>query len=195
KAIYYLFSSLLLLSLFSRAQAQDKSYPNESSEQHPFGQAHPEAPPQIKDWQALIGECDCESISRKQDQTWAEPVPMIWRFKYIMDGKAIQDETLKEDGAHSGSIRQYNPDSAAWYVHYYSSSAASNRLSSWKGGKQANGDIVLYMPQKAPNGMDGFYKITFSEISEAGFKWQGAWVSPDESFVLPTWKINCTKRQ
>jgi len=55
--------------------------------------------------------------------------------------------------------------------------------------------MVLYKEQKAPNGMAGFYKITFSEMTEDGFKWSGDWVNPDESIVYPTWKIECIKRK
>lgn len=187
-----IFTLLLFASFIFQLNAQD--YPNEPNAQHPFGQPHPEAPEQIKDWSALIGECNCKSISRNPDRTWADTVDMVWRFKYIMDGLAVQDETLKADGAHSGSIRQYNADSSAWYVHYYSSSIATPKLSTWEGGKQANGDIVLYKDQQAPNGMDGFYKITFSNISKDGFDWLGEWVTVDESFKYPNWKIHCVKQ-
>jgi hypothetical protein len=80
----------------------------EPSSEFPFGRPNPEAPEQIKDFEPLIGECDCISVTRNADQSWADPVPMVWRFKYIMNGLAIQDETLKEDGTYSGSIRQFN---------------------------------------------------------------------------------------
>ncbi len=163
------------------------------SAEHPFGLPNPEAPKEILDFAPLIGECNCTSISRNADQTWAEPVDMIWRFKYIMNGMGIQDETFKSDGKHSGSIRQFIADSSRWYVHYYSSASPSTTLSAWEGNKNEKGDIVLYRDQKAPNGMDGFYKITFYEMNETGFKWLGEWVTKDESFSFPTWKIDCTK--
>ena len=85
-----------------------------------------------------------------------------------MNGMAVQDETLKEDGKHSGSIRQYNADSVKWYVHYYSSSSATSTLSSWEGNKMENGNIVLYRDQPAPNGTPGFYRLTFSNNLEKG---------------------------
>ena len=76
--------------------------------EYPFGRYNPEAPEQVKDFQALIGECKCKSVNRKKDQSWNEPEDMIWRWKYIMNGKGVQDETLKADGGHSGSIRQFD---------------------------------------------------------------------------------------
>ncbi|NAS14268.1 YybH family protein [Poritiphilus flavus] len=185
-------SFVLLFLIFSGILQAQFSY--EPSAEHPFGLPNPEAPQQILDFAPLIGECDCKSVSRNPDQTWAEAVDMVWRFKYIMNGMAVQDETLKSDGKHAGSIRQFIADSTRWYVHYYNSALPSTVLPAWEGVKQEEGKIVLYREQKAPNGMEGFYRLTFSDMSETGFKWAGEWVNTDESIVFPTWKIDCTKR-
>ena len=111
-----------------------------------------------------------------------------------MNGKAVQDETLKTDGKNAGSIRQFIADSSRWYVHYYTSVAPTTKLPAWEGEVADNGEIILYRDQKAPNGLDGKYKITFYNISEKGFNWLGEWVTPDESIKYPTWKIFCKKR-
>ena len=55
--------------------------------------------------------------------------------------------------------------------------------------------MVLYMEQPAPNGMEGYYKIIFSDISDKGFNWLGQWVSKDKTIAYPTWKIFCKKRK
>ena len=178
-----------------KVSGQDNAtYAYEPSPDHPFGLPHPDMPEQHKDFAPLIGECLCKSLSRINQQTWGDTVMMTWRWKYIMNGMAVQDETLKEDGLHAGSIRQYIADSARWYVHYYSSNGPTATLPAWEGNKTENGDIILYRDQQAPNGMDGKYKITFSDISESGFNWLGEWVTPDESFSYPTWKIYCKKK-
>lgn len=187
------FFTLLSLSIILSATAQN-SMDFEPSEKFPFGRYNPEAPEQLKDFAPLIGLSDCKSETRNQDKTWAQPVDMTWKWKYIMNGLAVQDETLKQDGGHSGSLRQYSQDSARWYVHYYSSSAIVTTLSTWEGNKKGK-DIVLYREQKAPNGMDGFYRLTFSNISEDGYDWIGEWVTKDETFSYPTWKIKCRKRK
>jgi ketosteroid isomerase-like protein len=184
----YLTALALCANAFVFAQ-----YHYEPSIEHPFGLPNLEAPQQILDFAPLIGECNCKSVMRKPDRTWAEPVDMIWKFKYIMNGMAVQDETLKADGKHGGSIRQFIADSTKWYVHYYSSGSPSTTLPAWEGNKNEDGNIVLYREQKAPNGMDGYYKITFSDMSASGFKWAGEWVNIDETIIYPTWKIDCTK--
>ena len=175
--------------------SQDKpDYPFEPSPEHPFGLPNPEAPKEIRDFALLIGECDCESISRKPDQSWAEPIDMLWRFKYIMNGMAVQDETLKADGRHTGSIRQFDAQSGQWLVHFYAGGSISNPLMTWEGKKNEKGEIVLYRDNPSPQGAPGFYKISFYDIKETGFRWLGEWVNPDESIHYPLWKINCVKR-
>lgn len=169
-------------------------YDYEASKEFPFGKPNPEAPQQIKDYKDLIGICNCKSTNRKPDGTWNKSVDMIWRWKYIMNGKAVQDETLKADGVHSGSIRQFIADSSKWYVHYYSSfKTPSTTLSTWTGNKKDNGNIVLYREQKAPNGMDGYSRLTFYDINDLGYKWIGEWVDKSETTVFAFWKIECTK--
>ena len=181
-----LLSFFFLIPFFIFAQ-----YDYEPSLEHPYGLPNPDAPKELLDWAPMIGECNCISEMRNPDQTWAEPTNMIWRFKYIMNGMGVQDETLKEDGSYAGSIRQFIPDSTKWYVHYYSHPRSTPTLPAWEGGKIEDGKIVLYREQKAPNGMDGFYKITFYDMDDDGYKWLGEWVDTTESISFPTWKIDC----
>ncbi len=161
---------------------------------NPYGLPNPQAAEEIRDYQEMIGVCDCLSYRTGKDGQMTEPVSMIWEFRYIMNGMGVQDLTLKEDGSHSGSIRQYNSEEGKWYVHYYTSVNPSPTLGTWE-GRRSNDSIVLRKEQKAPNGMEGFYKITFKNISPKGFNWTGEWVNPDETFKLLTWKIDCVKRQ
>ncbi|MFP4847267.1 YybH family protein [Winogradskyella sp. PE311] len=164
-----------------------------ASDTNPFGLPNPKAPKQIKDYQKLIGKCKCKSTSRNQDQSWAEPVDMTWEWKYIMNGMAVQDETLKADGKHSGSIRQFIADSSKWYVHYYATGSPSTKLPTWEGNKTENGSIVLYRDQKAPNGMEGYFRLTFYDISDLGYKWIGEWTDKTETTAFATWKIDCKR--
>jgi len=185
----FIFSSIVLIPLFVFSQ-----YKYESSKQFPYGRANPEAPQEIKDFEPLIGVCNCKSVSRNADQSWAEPIDMVWTFKYIMDGKGIQDETLKADGNHSGSIRQFIADSSRWYVHYYSSNTPSAILGTWEGNKK-EGKLVFYKKQAAPNGLEGYYRLSFYDISKEGYKWVGEWVDKTEKIVFPTWKITCLRKK
>ena len=184
----------VLFCLLSFLTFGQNIYSYEPSVEHPFGLPNPDAGDQIMDWAPLIGECHCLSVSRIDQNTWADTINMHWRFKYIMNGTAVQDETLKADGSYAGSIRQYISDSSRWYVHYYNSGAPNPILPTWEGNKTENGDIVLYRDQTTPNGMEGKYKIIFSDMSPEGFNWLGEWVNTDETFIYPTWRIFCKKK-
>lgn len=185
---------ILVICLVTAVQAQThlESFPYEVSDAHPHGLLNPEAPAEVADFAPLIGTCQCKSVSRIDQTTWADTTNMIWTWKYIMNGTAVQDETLKEDGSYAGSIRQFIADSSHWYVHYYSSSGPTPVLPAWEGNK-VDDKIILYRDQTAPNGMEGFYKITFSDMTEEGFNWLGEWVSVGETFSYPTWYIFCRK--
>lgn len=186
--------TLLLTLFFTILQPNLAQEENSPSPDLPFGRVHPEAPTELQDFAPLIGICDCQSLQRNAQGEWGDTVQTKWQFKYIMNGKAIQDETWKADGGHSTSIRQYNADSSAWYVTFFGSNFANPSPPVWAGGKQ-NGDIVLNKPQKAPNGMDGMSRLTFSEISDEGFNWIGEWVNEKQGIIYPFWKITCRKRR
>ena len=185
--------NIILISIFILSSiTTNAQYSYDPSEEFPFGRPNPEAPEQIKDFDPMIGLCNCKSTSRNQDGTWAETIDMLWKFKYVANGMIVQDETLKSDGTHSGSIRQFNADSSRWYVHYYTTRVASATLPAWEGNK-IDDKIILYRDQKAPNGSEGFYRITFYDMTKTGYKWIGEWVNKDETIVYPTWKIECIK--
>lgn len=184
---------LLCLSFSINAQSFSEYEPNK---EYPYGRPNPEAPKQVKDFAPMIGTCDCKSENRNPDGSWNEAIDMQWTFKYIMNGWGVQDETLKEDGGHSGSIRQYIADSSRWYVHYYANKGPTTVLSTWEGNRsEAEDKIVLYRDQTAPNGFEGWYRLTFYDFSASGYKWIGEWVDKAENIVYPTWKISCTRRK
>lgn len=173
--------------------AQNNNGKYSPSAKSPFGQPDPKFEEFLKDYEKLIGLCDCVSVQMGANQQWGKPVNTVWEWKYVMNGKAIQDINRREDGSSSSSIRLYNADSAQWYVTYFSGNLTSTMPSTWVSRKGEN-PLVLYLPQKAPNGFDGFSRLTFQNITDQGFEWRGAWVDPTGSAVFPFWKIDCKKR-
>jgi len=186
-----IFVTVFFASFYLPLSAQ---YEYASTNENPFGKYNSKAPKQLLDYKELIGLSKCVSVSRKPDQTWAKPVNMTWEWKYIMNGMAVQDLTLKEDARHSGSIRQYDKDSLQWNVHYYSSITTPSTLQTWKGNRK-NNKIVLYKKHNSPTGVKGFFRLTFYDITKKSFNWIGEWVDLKETIAFSTWKISCTKNE
>ena len=114
----YTFTLFLVLLGFC-SFSQQKMY--EADVKYPYGRLNPSAPEATADYELLIGTCDCKFVSRNAEGMWQDTVRTEWQFKYIMKGSAVQDEVWRENGLMAGSIRQYNADSAKWYVSYYTS--------------------------------------------------------------------------
>ena len=188
-----LFVSVIGVLMISSVMIAQEEY--KANGKDPFGKPNPDAPQQVKDYAKLVGVSDCKSSQRGQDGKFKAAVDSVWQFKYIMNGTAIQDETWKSDGNHTTSIRLFDKKKSAWYVTFFSTIGPTPNPSTWTGGTQDSGDIILKRPQKAPNGLEGFSKLTFHEITDKGFKWKGEWVNGDESIVFPFWRIECKKRR
>lgn len=191
---YLILSISLLCAASALAQSSVDLMQYEPSADHPFGQINPSAPAELADFAPMIGMCDCWSLSRNPDGSWQDTLDMVWKFKYIMNGTGVQDEVWREGEMYAGSIRQFQPDSGKWVVSYFSYPAVSTSPGVWLGNKQGD-DIVLKMPQKAPNGMEGFSRLTFHSMSEEGYSWNGEWVSENGQITYPFWKIGCKKRK
>ncbi len=187
-------SNLLLLVLFLAAcQASPQrpaSLQYEPSPQHPFGRANPDAPPELAQFDFLVGMNDCvEQRINNATGEWVEGV-RSWDAHYYMNGFAIRDSGMS--GAITNSnIRVYDTASGEWAVTFFSTPAYSS--GTWRGNME-DGNMVLRQAQKAPGtDFDGFSTLTFSNVSDRGFDWSGEWVSEDGSVVFPFWRIQCRK--
>ncbi|MFK8007319.1 MAG: hypothetical protein AB8H03_13155 [Saprospiraceae bacterium] len=194
KNLFLVFTFSLFFSSLIFSQKENSSLIYEPSVVHPYGLPNPDAPKEITDYAPMIGICDCKSLSRNPDETWKDTLDMTWKFKYIMNGTAVQDEVWRVNQLYAGSIRQFQKDSAEWVVSYFSYPSVAYTPGVWH-GKRMDNKIVLTQPQKAPNGMDGFSTLTFYEWNEEGFKWKGEWVKDDKQFSQIFWKIECKKRK
>lgn len=186
--------ALLILPVFSFGQIDVKWIEYEPNPAHNFGTLNPRAPEQVADFKPLIGNNICRSVQRNPDGTWQDTTDMLWKWKYIMNGTAVQDEVWRAEDNYAGSIRQYQADSAQWVVTYFSYPFVSYKPGVWHGSKKGD-DIVLTQIQKAPNGMEGYSRLTFYDIDFYSFKWSGVWVSKDETIEYPFWMIECKKRE
>ncbi|WP_271405193.1 hypothetical protein [Tenacibaculum soleae] len=69
-------NNLLIIIAFFVSLTTFSQFDYDVSKENPYGKYNPKAPKQVKDYQDLIGKCDCISESRKPDGTWAKPIKM-----------------------------------------------------------------------------------------------------------------------
>lgn len=186
--------SLLLVMLFLAAcqanlpRVASLSY--EPSEQHPFGRANPDAPPELAQFHFMVGENDCSE--QRLNNTTGDWVAgsRTWDGHYFMNGFAIRDGGTS-GATTNGNIRVYDAVANEWVVTFFSAPTYSS--STWR-GKMEGENLILRQPQKAPGtDFDGFSTLTFSDVSSQGFDWVGEWISEDGSVVFPFWRTQCQK--
>jgi len=185
--------TLVLFLVLVSFLVHSAAYKFTANDKLPFGQYNPAAPSEVNDFELLMGRAECLTSTRIDKDNWTTPVDMMWTFKYIMNGMAVQDEVLRSDGTHAGSIRQYNNETELWLVYFYSNTAFPDQLPTWVGGKEG-ADLVFSKAQQAPNGTDGKYRVKFFDITPSSYEWVGEWVDLTEQIVYPTRKISCKKK-
>lgn len=180
---------LCCLLLWIPTAVADTSY--EPDARHPFGRPNPSAPPELQEFSFIIGQNDCTEQRRKPGSDEWSHTERTWDGHYTMNGFAIFD-TGHSSSSANGNMRIYDPVEGVWNVTFFSSPAYSSGV--WRGTRVGN-SIVLKQAQKARGtDMDGWSRLTFSDITTTGFKWVGEWVSLDEKVVYPFWRISCARR-
>ncbi len=187
-------SILLMISLLLTACQLSEPRPAallyEPSARHPFGRPNPQAPPELAQFDFMVGENDC--VEQRIDNGTGEWIDGVrsWDAYYYMNGFAIRDSG-KSGATTNGNIRIYDAAAKEWVVTFFSAPAYSS--GAWR-GKLEGSNIVLRQAQKAPGtNFDGFSTLTFFNVSDRGFDWTGEWVSEDGSVVFPFWRIQCQK--
>lgn len=160
------------------------------STQYPYGRMNPAAPPELAQFEFMIGHNDCEE-ERLNNATgeWVSG-ERSWDAYYYLDGFAVRDSG-QSGGATNGNIRIFDPLAEQWHVTFFSTPTYGTGI--WSGG-MVEDRIELEQAQKAPGtNIDGVNRLTFYDISENSFNWKGEWISLNGSTVFPFWRISCHK--
>lgn len=167
----------------------------EPSPAHPFGRPNPAAPGELADFAFFIGVFDCQDSRFGTDGSTVR-FPAIWNGKYFMNGHGIQDQYWAP-GFYTSNIRLYDEREGIWKVTFFSEPGYST--GTWTGNKSGNTsghksgqDIVLTRETTQPDGTKTLSKLTFYEISAAGFRWRGETLSGDT--IRVNWTSDCQRR-
>ena len=187
--IMFLILSITVYTTMS-CQTSNKNYTETT-----FDKMNKNQPRALADYKDFIGNCNCKSLSRNRFGKWGDTISLQWKWKYIMNGHAIQDDgeyILNKKHKYFTSIRVYDTINKHWYVSYFTPNLNA-MPETWIGGKVGN-NIILKKEQKTTQGIVESV-LTFSNISTKGFNWEGKLMSKEKNIDYSFWKIWCIKEE
>lgn len=140
------------------------------------GRPNPQAPAEIALFGRLAGTWDVEMKIRQDDGSWPEAgFPAEWRFRYILDGWAIQDDwfappphlPVEEEPRQLGTgLRIYDDAAGHWDVAWISNT--QRQVSTFEARPEGEDGIVmtgLYASGKPS-------RTTFFDVTGDSFDWK-----------------------
>lgn len=148
---------------------------------HPYGQRHPDAPPELDQFDCFIGVWRTTSHAYVNNQ-WFSGWQATWVWTYAFGGFGIKDlffhaqEDLPPPMAtfgrdtHLMTTRVYDPTIKEWRVHWMSnfSGFQGNPSGGTYRATYENGRIIMRSPTKDGQPLS---RIVFSNIRDSSFTW------------------------
>lgn len=153
---------------YNRKKNETKSISSE------YGIINPNTPKETLQFGQLVGIWQCTSWDMLKDSTWHES-KAEWRFKYALDGYAIEDIWIekKEDKTnntialgsdfHGKNIRIYNPKLNKWQCVWINN--RNNSISPIWQAEYKDGQITMRNSSETS-------RIVFYDISDNSFQWK-----------------------
>jgi hypothetical protein len=115
-----------------------------------------------------------------------------WRWYYILDGHAIQDDWFSVDSTNNlqwvgTNIRIYNPEENQWHMAWIDKT--NRRLGTFTATYE-NGTIIM----KGTNTKGRQIKNIFSNITKKTFDWTQQWTFDGGKSWVEVTKIRCTRK-
>ncbi len=159
------------------------------------GTLNPDAPPETASLGRLVGVWDVEQETRNRDGSWSEASRAEWRWYYILDGHAIQDDWIKPPSTEPDAtrrsfgtnIRIYNPEEERWEMSWID----SNNRKTATYTAIIEGDTVIMSGRNA-SGRE--IRNTFFNISENSFEWVQQWTFDEGESWVPVSRIRASRR-
>lgn len=145
---------------------------------YPFGRRHPDAPPELAQFDFMIGEFDCIDEIRQRDGSKIR-FRAIWNARYFLNGFGIQDEYWTPT-FHTSNIRIYDPDDGSWKITFFRMPGYQSGV--WEGGMEGNALVFRSGGRKDGPG------LTFHNMTDGGFDWHSGGDNPG-------WTSSCRRRR
>jgi len=168
-------TGLIVVATPAHGQQVDQYEPSDT---HPFGRAHPDAPPELSQFEFMIGLFDCVDEIRQPDGSRVS-FPATWGAHYFLNGRGVQDEYFSPQFATS-NIRIFDPDEGVWVITFFRMPGYQSGI--WKGGLE--GDSLVFRNAGRTSGPG----LTFYDRTAEGFEWKSGGDDPG-------WTSSCRRRE
>ena len=154
---------------------------------------NPDAPKETEQFGQLAGIWNAEQNVRNKDGTWSDETTRgEWRWYYILDGHAIQDDWFGADTTSrfqwvGTNIRIYNPEERQWNMAWIDKN--NRRLATFT-ATQVNERIIM----EGTNAKGRQIKNIFSNINEKSFDWSQQWTFDGGGTWLEVARIHCRRK-
>jgi len=141
-----------------------------------YGSPNPKAPPELAQFDFIIGKWRCDVRVKRDDGTW-EPYQATWVGRYILDGYVIADEYRMTNPrgelvVHGMNFRSYSVKKKTWIMRWLSAAGSFwVELGPEKlGGVRVTPQTITFnlIDTFAPEALS---RVTFSNISASRFTW------------------------
>ena len=157
---------------------------------YPYGRPHPDAPPELAQFDFMIGEFDCEEATRNRDGSWRE-FNAVWNASYFLNGHGIQDRYWNPRFSTS-NLRIFDPKAGLWKVTFFKMPGYGSGV--WMGKKERD-KIILRNDPPGEKGTRRISILTFSNIRPDGFNWLGgSYQESDPNTIRGGWRSSCKRR-
>lgn len=161
------------------------------------GKLNPAAPPETEQLGQLVGVWEAEQVKRNRDGSWSEEKTRAeWRWYYILDGHAIQDDWISLQAADDTSqvyqpigtnIRIYNSEENQWHMAWIDKT--NRRLATFTAVNE-DGKIIM----SGQNAQGRQIRNTFFDITQNEFDWQQEWTFDEGKTWVAVAKIHCERK-
>lgn len=162
-----------------------------------YGSPHPEAPPQLRDFEFLIGPWNCEVEWTKADGSLGRGQG-TWTGRWIVDGWAIEDDFVGgfAPDYRATTFRAFNLQAGKWHGYWLDGQAG--RWSRPLVEEEVDQGLRLRtsMGMRRPNGepLELQLRYHFYEIGEKAFSWrQDTSLDDGETWTESTTRIDCER--
>ena len=164
----------------------------DSGQKFDYGILDPSAPRETIEFGKLVGTWKAEQTIIAKDGSWnGKKTKALWRWYYILDGQAVQDDWISIDSldhqkAVGTNIRIYNPDEKLWYMAQIDKT--NKRLATFTATTDSE-QIVM----DGTNAKGRHIHNKLNNLIKNAFDWKQEWTINEGKSWVEVAKIHCIR--